>query len=64
MLAGVVAGWAWGYGLVSFLQGPIAKATHNVDVSWLTGFGVAAILYYVLRPLFVKETTPQAAPTV
>jgi NCS1 family nucleobase:cation symporter-1 len=55
MLAGVVAGWAWGFGLVGFLQGPIAKATHDVDISWLTGFGVAAILYYVLRPLLAKE---------
>lgn len=63
MLAGVVAGWAWGYGLTPILQGPIAKATHNVDISWLTGFGVAAILYYVLRPLLVKEATPRAAPT-
>ena len=63
MLSGVVAGWAWGYGLVGFLQGPIAKATHNVDISWLTGFGVAAILYYVLRPFLAKEATPRAAAT-
>src|SRR3954452_10212940 len=60
MLAGVVAGWAWGYGLTSFLQGPIAKHTHNVDLSWLTGFGVAAILYYVLRPFFAKEAQASA----
>jgi NCS1 nucleoside transporter family len=60
MLAGVVAGWAWGYGLTGWLQGPIAKATHNVDLSWLTGFGVAAILYYVLRPVLAKST--EAAP--
>lgn len=63
MLSGVVAGWAWGYGLVGFLQGPIAKATHNVDISWLTGFGVAAVVYYVLRPFFVKEGQAAAAPT-
>jgi NCS1 family nucleobase:cation symporter-1 len=63
MLAGVVAGGAWGYGLTSYLQGPIAKATHNVDLSWLTGFGVAAILYYVLRPFFSKEAATQAATT-
>ena len=63
MLAGVVAGWAWGYGLTSFLQGPIAKHTHNVDLSWLTGFGVAAILYYVLRPFFSKEAQRAAVPT-
>jgi nucleobase:cation symporter-1, NCS1 family len=56
MLAGVVAGWAWGFGLTGWLQGPIAKATHDVDLSWLTGFGVAAILYYVLRPVLAKET--------
>jgi NCS1 nucleoside transporter family len=64
MLAGVVAGWAWGYGLVNFLHGPIAKATHNVDISWLTGFGVAAILYYTLRPFLVKEPEAEVAPTV
>jgi NCS1 nucleoside transporter family len=63
MLAGVVAGWAWGYGLTGWLQGPIAKATHNVDLSWLTGFGVAAILYYVLRPILAKGTEAAAVTT-
>jgi NCS1 family nucleobase:cation symporter-1 len=61
VLAGLVAGWAWQYGLVSFMQGPIAKATNNIDISWLTGFVVAGGLYYVLRPFFVKEA--QAAQT-
>jgi NCS1 family nucleobase:cation symporter-1 len=55
VLAGLVAGWAWQYGLVSFMQGPIAKATNYTDLSWLTGFVVAGGLYYVLRPFFVKE---------
>jgi NCS1 nucleoside transporter family len=64
MLAGVVAGWAWGYGLNDFLHGPIAKATHNIDLSWLSGFVVAAGLYYLLRPLLVKETHLSAQPTV
>jgi len=63
MLVGVVAGWAWGYGLVKFLQGPIATHTHNVDLSWLTGFGVAAGLYYVLRPFLAKESHPSVATT-
>jgi NCS1 nucleoside transporter family len=63
MVAGVVAGWAWGYGLNDFLHGPIAKATHNVDISWLSGFAVSAGLYYVLRPLLVKETSMAAQPT-
>jgi NCS1 family nucleobase:cation symporter-1 len=56
MLGGLAAGWAWGYGLIPALQGPIAKATHNVDISWLTGFGVAAGLFYILRPLFSRES--------
>jgi purine-cytosine permease-like protein len=53
-----------GYGLNDFLHGPIAKATHNVDISWLSGFAVSAALYYVLRPLLVKETHLRAQPTV
>jgi nucleobase:cation symporter-1, NCS1 family len=64
MVAGVVAGWAWGYGLNDFLHGPIAKATHNVDISWLSGFAVSAGLYYVLRPLLVREAAPAAQPTL
>jgi NCS1 family nucleobase:cation symporter-1 len=63
MLAGVVAGWAWGYGLVGWLQGPIATHTHNVDLSWLTGFGVAAGLYYALRPFFAKHAEASTVPT-
>ena len=57
MLAGVVAGWAWGYGLVGFLQGPIAKATNNTDLSWLTAMLVGGGLYYFLRPILAKDTT-------
>ncbi|HVS84859.1 MAG TPA: cytosine permease [Gaiellaceae bacterium] len=63
MIAGVFAGWAWGYGLVGWLQGPIATRTHDVDLSWLTGFGVAAILYYVLRPLLSKTPELRASST-
>ena len=62
-VVGVVAGWAWGYGLVGWLQGPIATHTHNVDISWLTGFAVAGGLYYVLRPFLAKQAEPSAVPT-
>ncbi len=48
MLAGLVAGWAWEFGLVGALQGPIAKATGNSDFSWAMGLLVAGLLYYVL----------------
>jgi len=54
-LAGLVAGWAWEYGLVSFFQGPIAKATNNIDLSWLAAFAVSGGLYYILRPRFAKQ---------
>jgi NCS1 family nucleobase:cation symporter-1 len=62
VLAGLVAGWAWEYGLVSFFQGPLAKATNNTDLSWLAAIVVSAGLYYLLRPIFVKEA--QTAQTV
>ena len=56
MLVGVVAGWAWGYGARTRASaGPDREGDAQVDLSWLTGFGVAAILFYVLRPFFAKE---------
>lgn len=62
-LVGLVAGWSWEYGLVEFMQGPIAKATNNTDLSWLAAFVVSGGLYYVLRPILTKEERPTAAPT-
>src|SRR4029450_10216705 len=41
VVAGLVAGWAWEYGLVSFFQGPLAKATNNTDVSCLAALVVS-----------------------
>jgi hypothetical protein len=40
------------------MQGPIAKATHDIDLSWLTAFVVSGGLYYFLRPFLAKDTTP------
>jgi NCS1 family nucleobase:cation symporter-1 len=57
VLAGLVLGWAWEFGLVSFMQGPIAKATNDTDLSWLTAFVVGGGLYYLLRPILAKGTT-------
>src|SRR3954451_18725405 len=62
-VAGLVAGWAWEYGLVGFMQGPIAEATNNTDLSWLAGFVVSGGLYYVLRPILSPHAAPEAAPT-
>jgi nucleobase:cation symporter-1, NCS1 family len=62
-IAGLVAGWAWQYGLVDFMQGPIAKATNNTDLSWLTGFVVSGGLYYTLRPILAPHERAEAAVT-
>jgi NCS1 family nucleobase:cation symporter-1 len=61
VLAGLVAGWAWEFGLVSAFQGPIAKATNNTDLSWLTAIVVSAGLYYGLRPVLAKTDAPASA---
>ncbi|HEX5609787.1 MAG TPA: cytosine permease [Solirubrobacterales bacterium] len=45
---GVAAGWAWEFGLVTAMQGPVAKAFGNTDLSWLTGALVAAGSYWLL----------------
>jgi hypothetical protein len=37
------------------MQGPIAKATNNTDLSWLTALVVAGGLYYALRPILAKD---------
>lgn len=63
LLVGLVAGWSWEYGLVEFMQGPIAKATNNIDLSWLAAFVVSGALYYVLRPILAKEERTATATT-
>lgn len=48
LAAGIVAGWAWQYGLVPAMQGPLATFLGNTDFSWLSGGVVAGGLYFVL----------------
>lgn len=45
---GLLAGWAWQFGTVPALQGPIARTLGNTDFSWLSGGLVAGALYYTL----------------
>ena len=61
LAAGLLAGWAWEYGLVGPMQGPIAKALGNTDFSWAAGMTVAGVLYYVLAANRVRQTTPVRA---
>jgi NCS1 family nucleobase:cation symporter-1 len=48
LAAGIAAGWAWQYGLVPAMQGPLARALGNTDFSWLSGSVVAGGLYFLL----------------
>jgi nucleobase:cation symporter-1, NCS1 family len=60
LVLGLAAGWAWQYGLVGPLQGPIAKALGNTDFSWAAGMFVAGGLYWVLAASRVRRTTPES----
>jgi NCS1 family nucleobase:cation symporter-1 len=57
LVLGLAAGWAWEYGLVGPLQGPIAKALGNTDFSWAAGMLVAGGLYWILAAGRVRRTT-------
>jgi NCS1 nucleoside transporter family len=59
LVLGLAAGWAWEYGLVGPLQGPIAKALGNTDFSWAAGMLVAGGLYWALARNRVRGTTPE-----
>jgi nucleobase:cation symporter-1, NCS1 family len=59
LVLGLAAGWAWEYGLVGPLQGPIAKATGNTDFSWAAGMIVAGGLYWLLAGERVRRSTSQ-----
>jgi NCS1 family nucleobase:cation symporter-1 len=61
LVLGLAAGWAWEYGLVGPLQGPIAKALGNTDFSWAAGMLVAGGLYWVLAADRMRRTTPESA---
>lgn len=44
----LVMTWLFLYGLVTPLQGPIARALNGLDLSWLAGMLTAGLLYYAL----------------
>jgi NCS1 nucleoside transporter family len=63
LLVGLVAGWAWEFGLVSQMQGPIAKAVSDTDFSWAAGMIVAGGLYYVLQATKIRQAATVRATT-
>jgi nucleobase:cation symporter-1, NCS1 family len=48
LLIGVVAGWAFEYASASLFQGPIARATNGVDLSWLASIAFGGSAYWLL----------------
>ncbi|GGP95632.1 NCS1 nucleoside transporter family [Actinomadura coerulea] len=58
---GLVAAWAWQFGTVPALQGPIARTLGHTDFSWLSGALVAGGLHYVLARRAHRKA-PGAAP--
>jgi NCS1 family nucleobase:cation symporter-1 len=61
LACGLVAGWACEFGLVDFMQGPVAKALDNTDFSWLAGMVVGGGVYYLLGGARLRQ--PVTAPT-
>jgi nucleobase:cation symporter-1, NCS1 family len=59
LVLGLAAGWSWEYGLVGPMQGPIAKATGNMDFSWAAGMLVAGGLYWLLARNRIRSSTSQ-----
>jgi purine-cytosine permease-like protein len=53
--AGVVMTWLFMYGLVPSMQGPMARAMHGVDLSWLAGGLTSAAVYAVLGPIVARK---------
>ena len=56
LVLGLAAGWAWEFGLVGPLQGPLAKALGDTDFSWAAGMLVAGGLYWALARNRIRET--------
>ena len=48
LLVGLVSGWAFEYGTVAPFQGPIARATNGLDLSWLASIVFGGLTYWLL----------------
>jgi len=61
LVLGLIAGWAFEFAQPGFMQGPIAKALDNTDLSWLAGMVVGGGVYYVLGGARMRQ--PVTVPT-
>jgi NCS1 family nucleobase:cation symporter-1 len=48
---GLVAAWTFQMGTIPAMQGPLARMTGGIDLSWLTGMMVGGASYLILHPL-------------
>jgi NCS1 nucleoside transporter family len=48
LAVGLISGWAFEYGTVSAFQGPIARATNGLDLSWLASIVLGGSTYWLL----------------
>jgi cytosine/uracil/thiamine/allantoin permease len=48
LVVGLVSGWAFEYGTVSPFQGPIARATNGLDLSWVASIVFGGLTYWLL----------------
>jgi len=48
LLVGLVSGWAFEYGTVAPFQGPIARATNGLDLSWVASIVFGGLTYWLL----------------
>jgi NCS1 nucleoside transporter family len=63
LVLGLVAGWAWQFGLVEEFQGPIATRLGNSDFSWAAGILVSGFAYYVLETAKTRQAAPARGAT-
>ena len=61
LAAGLVAGWAWLFGVVPQMRGPLALALGDTDFSWLTGTGVAGLVYWAVHRGRARRAAPARA---
>jgi cytosine/uracil/thiamine/allantoin permease len=59
-VAGIVATWAFSYGVPAFLQGPAARALGGTDLSWLAGALVAGGIYYAVAAARIRSALAAA----
>ncbi len=59
-LLGAAATWSFEYGMPHWLQGPLATAAGNIDLSWLAGSVTSGLVYVLLHAMFPESARDPA----